>query len=79
MDVNPIFDAMRQAREDATVDESLNDEIVSWGFFYAWMIAVILLIVASCYGGWLLWAVTAFYYAALSAVSFYVLYLSFKG
>lgn len=79
MDVNPIFDAMCQAREDATEHEELKGEIASWGFFYAWMIAVILLIVASCYGGWLLWAVTAFYYVVLSAVSFYILYLSFKG
>ena len=85
MSYNPIFDAMRQAREDANaahsrIDEDTEDSaefLFGMGLFVG-TFAFIFACIAAKDGGWLMWGATAVF-ALVAGVMFFASYRLFKG
>lgn len=85
MSYNPIFDAMRQAREDANaahrrIDEDTEDSaefLFGMGLFVG-TFAFIFACITAKDGGWLMWVATAVF-ALVSGLMFFVSYRLFKG
>lgn len=85
MSYNPIFDAMRQAREDANaahgrIDEDAEDSaefLFSMGLFVG-TFAFIFACIAAKDGGWLMWGATAVF-ALVAGLMFFASYRLFKG
>lgn len=85
MSYNPIFNAMRQAREDANaahgrIDEDAEDSaefLFGMGLFGG-ICAVMCACIAVRFGGWFLW-VAAAVFALMSGSMFFASYRLFKG
>ena len=85
MSYNPIFDAMRQAREDANaahgrIDEDTEDSaefLFGMGLFVG-TFAFIFACIAAKDGGWLMWGATAVF-ALVAGLMFFASYRLFKG
>lgn len=85
MSYNPIFDAMRQAREDANaahrrIDEDTEDSaefLFGMGLFVG-AFAVVFACIAAKDGGWFMW-VAAAVVALVSGLMFFASYRLFKG
>lgn len=85
MSYNPIFDAMRQAREDANaarsrIDEDTEDSaefLFGMGLFVG-AFAFIFACIAAKDGSWLMWVATAIV-ALVAGLMFFASYSLFKG
>lgn len=85
MSYNPIFDAMRQAREDANaahrrIDEDTEDSaefLFGMGLFVG-TFAFIFACIAAKDGGWLMWVATAIV-TLVAGLIFFASYRLFKG
>lgn len=85
MSYNPIFDAMRQAREDANaahrrIDEDTEDSaefLFGMGMFVGVFVVVFACIAVEC-GGWFLW-VAAAVFAIVSGLMIFAACSLFKG
>lgn len=85
MSYNPIFDAMRQAREDANaahrrIDEDTEDSaefLFGMGLFVG-TFAFIFACIAVKDGGWLMWVATAIV-ALVAGLMLFASYRLFKG
>ena len=85
MSYNPIFHAMRQAREDVNaahsrIDEDTEDSaefLFGMGLFVG-TFAFIFACIAAKDGGWLMWGATAVF-ALVAGLMFFASYRLFKG